>query len=180
DLDDLAGAISRRAGFLGEQQRFREWIERAAVNRAEAGGGPVTRCQQRNTVVQIRYVEIDACDVGLTAAVLVSLEEEVPSIVEGGARAAGVMIKHEVGILIWLGARRVAEHAEFGEDAERVLQWIIASRNYSRLEVGIDLCGRRAGRRICGRHAIFDPADSVSECRRRNKRQQRYESQSRW
>lgn len=50
-------------------------------------------------------VEIDAGDISITAAILMSLIEEVATVVEAGNRATGIVIENEIQVLIRLGFR---------------------------------------------------------------------------
>ena len=82
--------------------------------------------EQRDTVVRIRDIEIDARDVREITGVLVSLEEEMPSVIVTGRRSPGIVIEHEIGVLVRFRSRtgRVTQKPEAADDTRRIFEEI--------------------------------------------------------
>src|SRR5262249_39141427 len=122
-----------------------------------------TRGQQSDTMVRVTDVEVDARHIRLAVTVLMPLEEKVPTIIVARGGTTGIMVKHQVGVLVGFSAGEVAEQPKFGDDAIWVLQRIGASHKQPHLEIGIDQRRRRTARRICRGDAVFNQAYSISE-----------------
>src|ERR1041384_2079365 len=102
NLDDATSV----SVFLGEEQRTGKRVIGTAIDGIEISEASRSICrrQQRDLVLQVLYIEIDAGDICQIAGVFVSLKQEVMTVVEVLVRSAWALQEIHISILVRLGA----------------------------------------------------------------------------
>src|SRR5262249_61923031 len=142
----------------------------------------IDRSQQCDAVrASARHIEINACNIGEWRPVLMALEQEVTAVVKPRRGSAGIVVEHEIGVLVGLGLHASAQHAGKRDHAARVLQRLDPGRDDFELEVGIDHGRGSADALVRIRHAVLDVADAVAGPRKsRGPRGKRYCPKDQW
>src|SRR5581483_2508573 len=84
----------------------------------------IDRRQERDTVIGIRHIEINARNVSEIIAVLMSLKQETAPIIVAWRGTTWIMIENKIGVFIRLGATALSQVSEARDHARWIFEQI--------------------------------------------------------